>query len=82
LRNDSTLYIVLINDNIKRGRKSMPSSSKAQERFMRAVAHSPEFAAKVHVSQKVGEEFMKADQAKKNPPQSKSEKRYGKKKKS
>lgn len=59
----------------------MPSASKAQERFMQAVAHNPSFAAKVGVSQKVGEEFMKADQEKKSPKPSKSEKRYGKGKK-
>lgn len=41
----------------------MPSVSKSQERFMRAVAHSPEFAHKVGVSQKVGEEFEAADKA-------------------
>lgn len=44
----------------------MPSKSKAQERFMRAVSHSPKFAAKVGVSQKVGREFEAADKAKAN----------------
>jgi hypothetical protein len=32
---------------------------------MRAVAHSPEFAAKVGIPQSVGKEFYAADQAKK-----------------
>ena len=39
----------------------MPSKSKSQARMMAAVAHSPEFAAKVGISQKVGKEFNKAD---------------------
>ena len=39
----------------------MPSSSKKQANFMRAVAHSPEFAKKVGVSQKVGQDFAAAD---------------------
>ena len=32
---------------------------------MAAVAHNPEFAKKVGISQKVGKEFSKADEAKK-----------------
>jgi hypothetical protein len=47
----------------------MPSVSKAQEKTMRAVAHSPEFAAKVGIPQSVGREFHKADQAKKKAGQ-------------
>lgn len=39
----------------------MPSKSPAQARFMRAVAHSPEFAQKVHVPVSVGREFANAD---------------------
>jgi hypothetical protein len=35
----------------------MPAKSKAQDRLMRAVAHSPEFAAKVKIPQSVGQEF-------------------------
>jgi hypothetical protein len=35
----------------------MPSTSAKQERFMRAVAHSPKFAKKVGVPQSVGKEF-------------------------
>jgi hypothetical protein len=42
----------------------MPSKSKAQKRFMQAVAHSPSFAKKVGVPQSVGEEFNKADERK------------------
>ena len=37
------------------------SKSKAQFRTMAAVAHNPEFAKKVGISQKVGKEFHKAD---------------------
>jgi hypothetical protein len=40
----------------------MPSSSPKQHRFMAAIAHSPEFARKVGVSQKVGKDFTAADQ--------------------
>lgn len=39
----------------------MPSKSKKQEKFMRAVANSPEFAKKAGVPQSVGEKFVKAD---------------------
>ena len=39
----------------------MPSTSKKQHNFMEAVAHSPAFAKKAGVSQKVGKEFAKAD---------------------
>ena len=39
----------------------MPSTSKKQADFMRAVAHSPKFAKQVKVPQSVGEDFMKAD---------------------
>ena len=42
----------------------MPSSSKAQEKTMRAVAHSPAFAKKVGIPQSVGEEFHAADKKK------------------
>jgi hypothetical protein len=37
----------------------MPAKSPAQKRFMQAVAHSPKFADKVGVPQKVGREFSK-----------------------
>lgn len=39
----------------------MPSKSEAQHRFFEAIAHSPKFAAKAGVPQKVGKEFAKAD---------------------
>ena len=39
----------------------MPSTSDKQHRFMEAIAHSPEFARKAGVPQKVGKEFAKAD---------------------
>jgi hypothetical protein len=35
----------------------VPAKSEKQRRFMNAVAHNPKFAAKVGVSQQVGEEF-------------------------
>jgi len=41
----------------------MPSKSPAQKRLMQAVAHSPEFAKKVGVPQRVGKEFAKADES-------------------
>jgi hypothetical protein len=42
----------------------MPSTSKAQEKLMRAVAHSRKFAKKVDIPQKVGKEFERADKEK------------------
>lgn len=42
----------------------MPSTSLKQQKFMRAVAHNPEFAAKVSVPVAVGQEFAQADKAK------------------
>jgi hypothetical protein len=42
----------------------VPSVSRKQKRFMQAVAHSPEFAAKVDVPQSVGREFHEADKRK------------------
>jgi hypothetical protein len=42
----------------------MPSTSKKQHNLMEAVAHSPSFAKKVGISQKVGKEFAKADKGK------------------
>jgi len=38
----------------------MPAKSEKQERFMRAVAHSPSFAKKVGVPMSVGREFTKS----------------------
>jgi len=43
----------------------MPSKSKAQHNLMEAVAHSPKFAKKVGIPQKVGKDFAKADEGKK-----------------
>lgn len=42
----------------------MPSVSAKQKRFMRAVAHSKEFADKVDVPQSVGRDFYEADKRK------------------
>ncbi len=39
----------------------MPAKSDKQERFMRAVAHSPSFAKKVGVPMSVGREFTKKE---------------------
>lgn len=41
----------------------MPSVSPAQHRLMEGVAHSPEFARKVGIPQKVGQDFAAADEA-------------------
>lgn len=43
----------------------MPSVSKKQHNFMEAIAHSPSFAKKVGVPQKVGKDFATADKGKK-----------------
>jgi len=43
----------------------VPSVSKKQADFMRAVAHSPEFAKKVGVPQSVGKDFSNADKGRK-----------------
>ncbi len=51
----------------------MPSTSKKQERFMRAAAHNKKFADKVGISQDVAKEFASEDKKKK----SKVKKRYG-----
>ena len=42
----------------------MPSKSKKQHNLMEAVAHSPEFAKKVGIPQKVGKDFAAADKVK------------------
>ena len=39
----------------------MPSVSKKQHNLMLAIAHSPAFAKKVGVPQKVGKDFAEAD---------------------
>jgi hypothetical protein len=43
----------------------VPSKNSKQAHFMRAVAHSPEFAKKAGVPQSVGKEFVSADKGKK-----------------
>jgi hypothetical protein len=43
----------------------VPSTSKKQADFMRAVAHSPEFAKKAGVPQSVGKDFSNADKSRK-----------------
>lgn len=54
----------------------MPSTSKDQADFMRAVAHNRKFAKKVEVPQSVGKEFSEADTVKKK---TKAERMYQKK---
>ena len=49
----------------KKVKLNMPSKSKAQHNLMEAVAHSPAFAKKVGISQKVGKDFASADEGKK-----------------
>ena len=39
----------------------MPSTSPKQARFMAAIAHNPDFAKRVGVSQSVGRDFNQAD---------------------
>lgn len=41
----------------------MPMKSPAQHRLMEGVAHNPEFARKVGISQKVGKDFVAAGDA-------------------
>ena len=41
----------------------MPSKSKKQHDFFEAIAHSPGFAKKAGVPQKVGKDFVAADKA-------------------
>jgi hypothetical protein len=43
----------------------VPSKSKKQANFMRAIAHSPKFAKKAGVPQSVGKDFAAADKGKK-----------------
>lgn len=54
----------------------MPSKSKAQHDLMQAVAHNEEFAKKVGIPQKVGEDFAEADKAKSESTKDKIKKRY------
>jgi len=42
----------------------MPSSSKAQHKFMAAIAHNPGFAKRVGIPQSVGKDFSNADKGK------------------
>jgi hypothetical protein len=42
----------------------MPSSSKKQHNFMKAIAHNKAFAKKVGVPQSVGQDFSNADKGK------------------
>ena len=53
----------------------MPAKSEKQEKFMRAVAHSPSFAKKVGVPMSVGREFTKSGGGMPLKLESESEKR-------
>lgn len=55
----------------------MPSTSAKQARFMQAAAHSPEFAKKVGIPQKVAKEFNQADAAKKGKRKSHADAIFG-----
>lgn len=55
----------------------MPSKSPSQHRLMEAVAHSPKFANKVGIPQKVGKEFVNADKKMKDGGVVKSLKKAG-----
>ncbi len=50
----------------------MPARSKKQFRLMAAVAHSPAFAKKVGIKQKVGKEFTAATKNYKKLPEQKN----------
>ena len=50
----------------------MPSTSKAQHKFMDAVANSPSFAKKAGVPRSVGKDFTAADKALKLPASARS----------
>ena len=50
----------------------MPSTSKAQHKFMAAVANSPSFAKKAGVPRSVGKDFTAADKALKLPTSARS----------
>lgn len=43
----------------------MSAKSKAQEKLMQTVAHSPKFAKKVGIPVKIGKEFVKSVKKKK-----------------
>lgn len=53
----------------------MPSSSKSQADFMKAIANNKKFAKKAGVPQEVGKDFAAADEGKKK---SKHERMYKK----
>lgn len=58
----------------------MPSVSRKQANFMRAVAHNPKFAKKAGVPQSVGQDFAVADIGKsfeKSPQKATPSKRRG-----
>jgi hypothetical protein len=55
----------------------MPSKTPSQHRLMEAVAHSPKFAKKVGIPQKVGKEFVNADKKMKDGGVVKSLKKAG-----
>jgi len=57
----SSTIITILQLKLALDRKSHESKSPEQARLMQAVAHNPEFAKKVDIPQKVGQEFVDAD---------------------
>ena len=51
----------------------MPTKSDKQARTMRAAAHDPEFAKKLHIPQDVAKEFVEADKKLKEKEKKKAE---------
>lgn len=51
----------------------MPSKSEKQARTMRAAAHDPKFAERMHIPQSVAKEFVDADKKKKEDDKKKDE---------
>ena len=56
----------------------MPSTSKAQRRFMQAAAHDPAFAKKAGIDPKVAKDFNEADKGSTKKLPSRAQKRYKK----
>lgn len=51
----------------------MPSKSEKQARTMRAAAHDPKFAEKLHIPQSVAKEFVDADKKKEDEDKKKAD---------
>lgn len=53
----------------------MPFKSAKQRKLMEIVAHDPDFAEKVHISQKVAKDLIKHDEEAKAKDKQKGEKK-------